>query len=80
MMREKKTIMEMMAELDCDDSNIYSSQTRIAKKQQTANIIEGQLRAEEKKKAKKEAAAAGGEAPKAAPKVEEKKAPAKKGK
>ena len=41
MMREKKTIMEMMAELDCDDSNIYSSQTRIAKKQQTANIIEG---------------------------------------
>lgn len=33
MMREKKTIMEMMAELDCDDSAIYASQTRIAKKQ-----------------------------------------------
>jgi hypothetical protein len=36
MMREKKTLMEMMAELDCDDQAIYASQTRIAKKQQTA--------------------------------------------
>lgn len=32
MMREKKTLMEMMAELDCDEENIYSAQTRIAKR------------------------------------------------
>lgn len=25
MMREKKTIMEMMAELDCDDNAVYAS-------------------------------------------------------
>lgn len=25
MMREKKTLMEMMAELDCDDTAIYAS-------------------------------------------------------
>jgi len=32
MMREKKTLMEMMAELDCDEENIYAAQTRIAKR------------------------------------------------
>ena len=34
MMREKKTLMEMMAELDVDETAIYSSQTRIAKRKQ----------------------------------------------
>lgn len=38
MMREKKTIMEMMAELDCDEENIYAAQTRIAKRQQAKNV------------------------------------------
>lgn len=38
MMREKKTLMEMLAELDCDEEEIYASQTRIAKKQQSKNI------------------------------------------
>jgi len=38
MMREKKTLMEMMAELDCDEENIYSAQTRIAKRQQAKNV------------------------------------------
>ena len=33
MMREKKTILEMMAELDADEEGIYASQTRIAKRQ-----------------------------------------------
>ena len=32
MMRDKKTIMEMMAELDINDADIYASQTRIAKR------------------------------------------------
>lgn len=38
MMREKKTMMEMMAELDCDEESIYSAQTRIAKRQQAKNV------------------------------------------
>lgn len=38
MMRDKKTLMEMLAELDCDEEEIYASQTRIAKKQQSKNI------------------------------------------
>lgn len=32
MMRDKKTIMEMLAELDCDEEQVYASQTRIAKR------------------------------------------------
>ena len=40
MMREKKTVMEMMAELDVDDTAVYASQTRIAKKTQRKNIEE----------------------------------------
>ena len=32
MMRDKKTIMEMLAELDCDEEQVYASQTRLAKK------------------------------------------------
>lgn len=40
MMRDKKTIMEMMAELDVDESAIYAAQTRIAKRQQTKAISE----------------------------------------
>jgi len=32
MMREKKTILEMMAELDAGEIEIYASQTRIAKR------------------------------------------------
>ena len=40
MMRDKKTIMEMMAELDADEAAIYASQTRIAKRQQTAKMQE----------------------------------------
>lgn len=31
MMKEKKTFMEMMAELDCDDNAIYAAQTRLAR-------------------------------------------------
>lgn len=42
MMRDKKTIMEMMAELDVDDSAIYASQTRIAKRQQAKVIADMQ--------------------------------------
>ena len=38
MMREKKTVMEMMAELDVDDNTVYASQTRIAKTTQRKNI------------------------------------------
>lgn len=70
MMREKKTLMEMMAELDCDDTAIYASQTRIAKKQQTQNMIEAKSKPKEPKP-KVEAA------PETKP---EGKAPAKKGK
>ena len=32
MLKEKRTIMEMMAELDVDDQSIFESQERIAKK------------------------------------------------
>ena len=38
MMREKKTIMEMLAELDCEEEQIYASQTRIAKRVQAKNL------------------------------------------
>lgn len=31
-MRDKKTIMEMLAELDCDEEQVYAAQTRIAKR------------------------------------------------
>ena len=44
MMRDKKTIMEMMAELDVDESNIYAAQTRIAKRQQAKTIDELQTK------------------------------------
>ena len=47
MMRDNKTMMEMMAELDCDDDAIYASQTRLAKKQQTAAMLEARLKAKE---------------------------------
>ena len=40
MMRDKKTIMEMMVELDCDDQAIYAAQTRLAKKVQSKAIEE----------------------------------------
>ena len=40
MMREKKTILEMMAELDALESEIYVSQTRIAKRQQKKIIAD----------------------------------------
>lgn len=39
MMRGKKTILEMMAELDASEADIYTSQTRIAKRTQK-KIIE----------------------------------------
>ena len=32
MMKDKKTLLEMMAELDADEGSIYESQTRIAKR------------------------------------------------
>jgi hypothetical protein len=32
MLSEKRTIMEMMAELDVDDQSIYDAQERIAKR------------------------------------------------
>jgi hypothetical protein len=51
MMKDKKTLMEMMVELDCDDQAIYASQTRIAKKQQTQNLLETRAKAKEEKKA-----------------------------
>ena len=38
MMREKKTIMEMLAELDCTETQVYAAQTRLARKQQAKNI------------------------------------------
>lgn len=38
MMREKRTILEMMAELDCGEAEVYASQTRIAKIHQTKVI------------------------------------------
>jgi len=38
MMREKKTLLEMMAELDTYEADIYASQTRIAKRQQTKAV------------------------------------------
>ncbi len=41
MMREKKTIMEMLAELDCEEEQIYASQTRIAKRVQAKNLGQG---------------------------------------
>lgn len=37
MMREKKTIMEMMVDLDVDENQIFDAQTRLAKKKQTAH-------------------------------------------
>lgn len=36
MMKEKRTLMEMMAELDVDDQSIFDAQERIAKKNQSA--------------------------------------------
>eukprot|EP00352_Strombidinopsis_acuminata_P005186 CAMPEP_0176366192 /NCGR_PEP_ID=MMETSP0126-20121128/21012_1 /TAXON_ID=141414 ORGANISM="Strombidinopsis acuminatum, Strain SPMC142" /NCGR_SAMPLE_ID=MMETSP0126 /ASSEMBLY_ACC=CAM_ASM_000229 /LENGTH=62 /DNA_ID=CAMNT_0017723523 /DNA_START=1054 /DNA_END=1242 /DNA_ORIENTATION=- len=36
MMRDKKTIMEMMVDLDVDENAIFEAQTRIAKRKQTA--------------------------------------------
>jgi len=40
MMREKKTIMEMMVDLDVDENAIFEAQTRIAKRQQGKVIAE----------------------------------------
>lgn len=37
-MKEKRTIMEMMAELDVEDEKIYESQQRIANKRLKAGI------------------------------------------
>ena len=74
MMREKKTLMEMMAELDCDDQAIYDSQTRIAKKQQTAQMMEARLNKAQSAKAEKGAEKGGENVAEAAkPKVEAKK-------
>ena len=42
MMRDKKTILEMMAELDAQEAEIYAAQTRIARIQQKV-VIEAQL-------------------------------------
>lgn len=38
MMKDKKTIMEMLAELDCDEEQVYAAQTRLAKKIQAKNV------------------------------------------
>jgi hypothetical protein len=40
MMREKKTIMEMMAELDVEENDVYAAQTRLAKSKQAKLIDE----------------------------------------
>ena len=42
MMREKKTIMEMMVDLDVDEGAVFGAQTRIAKRQQSKIIAEQQ--------------------------------------
>ena len=39
MMNEKKTIMEMMAELDVEDDAIFKAQTRLAKFIQAKNKV-----------------------------------------
>ena len=44
MMREKKTILEMLAELDANEPEIYASQTRIARRNQK-KVIEEQMAA-----------------------------------
>ena len=53
MIREKKTVLEMMAELDAQEAEVYASQTRIAKRHQTAAIqkqmAEGNLKVKAKK-------------------------------
>jgi cytochrome c-type biogenesis protein CcmH/NrfF len=49
MMKDKKTLMEMMVELDCDENSIYDSQTRIARKQQSQNLIETRMKLKEAK-------------------------------
>ena len=49
MMREKKTILEMMAELDAQESEIYASQTRIARREQS-KVIEKSMAAAGKNK------------------------------
>ena len=49
MMREKKTILEMMAELDAGETEIYASQTRIAKIHQK-KVIAASMAAEKASK------------------------------
>lgn len=49
-MREKKTILEMMAELDAAETEIYASQTRIAKRQQQKIIADQMALAKGNKK------------------------------
>ena len=50
MMREKKTILEMMAELDASEAEVYASQTRLARRQQSKIIAEQMAAAEKSKK------------------------------
>jgi len=50
MMREKKTILEMMAELDASEAEVYASQTRLARRQQSKIIAEQMAAAEKGKK------------------------------
>ncbi len=63
MMREKRTLMEMMAELDVDDQAILDAQERIAKRTQSAAYSAADKKAPAAKKEggdAKKAAAAGG--------------------
>ena len=56
MMKDKKTILEMMAELDVDEQNIFDSQERLARKKQL-QMFDG-----DKKKGPEKAAASGASA------------------
>jgi hypothetical protein len=59
MLKEKRTLMEMMAELDVDDQAIYDAQERIAKRNTQSAVagsstpVEKKAPAAEKKQAKK---------------------------
>ena len=58
MLKEKRSLMEMMAELDVDDQAIYDAQERIAKRSTNAAGGAGGVGGEAPAKAEKKAAKA----------------------
>ncbi len=58
MLKEKRSLMEMMAELDVDDQAIYDAQERIAKRSTNASGGAGGAGGEAPAKAEKKAAKA----------------------